>query len=227
MLAGIFEQIQRGLEAQIVSSIPRGFWEDIRGSAKQAYRDVYAEVKADPNVVDEQRLNKLHQDRHFRMENVFLSLAQKHNLDYSAALIERNKRTYVYVVTNSIGITQAYVKRIGDRPNPARYRESLARVSAVPRLDLGDDPISICMPKQFYGLITHNPLNHRKFDESSQQLAMMQLCIPTLDSKKWAYEFSIEEVLAMYPETEKSIVSPNRKPTWKDRKSDSESSSAE
>lgn len=208
------------LKATILSTIvrdfPRGFWEDGRAAARQAYLDVFHQIAADPNLVVEQQLDKLYQDRHFRMEHLLATVARKHGLPSTSTLLATNSRHYVYVAKGSIGLTQAYVPAIGAMPKQARYRERLAAMSAIPktpRLDFGDEPREVLIGKDFYGLLAHNPAGNR-FTEQDQRLGMIQFCVPVNDCSEWAIELAIEEILSEY-ETAAPSAKPDRRLPWK------------
>lgn len=182
---------------------------------RQAYIDVYSQIANDPNMVREQRIDRLRQDRHFRMEHVLSSLADRHGIAKSHTLLAENSQHYVYAAKGDIGMTQSYVPAIGELPKPARYWERLASMNNIPRLDLGDEPPEVLIGKQYYGLIAHNPIG-RKFDTDAQKLGMVQFCVPSQDSKMWALELSIEDLTSAYPEDKKDTET-KREPMWKDR----------
>ncbi|MGF1611978.1 MAG: hypothetical protein ACFCUQ_21450, partial [Kiloniellales bacterium] len=157
-------------------------------------------VNSDPTVVNEQRLDKLYQDRHFRMEQLLLALAADHGLDGSPRLLEDNNRHYVYVASGAVGMTQSYVPAIGAMPKPAKFRERLAAMGQIgrsPRLDFGDEPSGLLKVKEFYGLVAHNPAG-KHFAEDQQRLGLIQFCVPFDDFSEWALELTIEEILAGY-----------------------------
>ena len=56
-----------GILAILVRDTPQAFWEDMRARSRQTYLDVYKQVENDPNILAEQRLDSLYQQRHFRM----------------------------------------------------------------------------------------------------------------------------------------------------------------
>lgn len=193
-----------GLRAIVVSTIvrdlPQRFWEDARSQTRQTYLDTYHEVQANPNFVDEQRLDMLYQLRHFRMEKVLMELARRHGFAVSPTLLSANSRHYVYATKGAIGLTQAYVPTIGALPKPANYRGRLAAMADIPiapRLDLGDEPRDVLLGKDFYGLFAHNPAG-RRFRESEQRLGMLQFCIPDRDFSDWVIELTIEEILSAF-----------------------------
>jgi hypothetical protein len=175
-------------------------------------------VRADPNVVGEQRIDKLYQDRHFRMEHLLTMLAREHGLACSSTLLSENNRHYVYCAKGAIGLTQTYVPAIGAMPKPARYREQLAAMSDIPkfpRLDLGDEPSEVLLGKDFYGLLAHNPIGKR-FSEHDQRLGMIQFCAPVKDCSEWAVQITIEEIVAGYERVAPGKKADRRLP-WKRR----------
>jgi hypothetical protein len=210
-----YERLKATIVTTIVRDIPKQFWLDLRGMARQTYSDVFSQIAADPNLVPEQRIDLLRQHRHFRMENVVSVLADRHGIVKSHTLLAENSQHYVYATRGEIGMTQSYVAAIGELPKPARYWERLASANDVPRLDLGDEPPEVLIGKSYYGLIAHNPVG-RHFDQDAQKLGMIQFCVPTKDGKAWAVELAIEELAAAYPVDRKEVV-PERKPAWKGR----------
>ncbi|MCH8097940.1 MAG: hypothetical protein IID53_12765 [Proteobacteria bacterium] len=74
------QQLRDTILSTIIRDFPQKFWEDARRRTQQTYLDVFYQVQLDPNVVAEQRLDKLYQDRHFRMEHLLAILADEHGL---------------------------------------------------------------------------------------------------------------------------------------------------
>lgn len=208
-----YQRLKGTIVTTIVRDIPKLFWSDLRGMTRQAYADVFTQIQADPNVVPEQRIDRLRQDRHFRMEHVLSALAARHGIACSHTLLAENSQHYVYATRGDIGMSQSYVRAIGDLPKPARYWQRLAEANDIPRLDLGDEPPEVLIGKSYYGLIAHNPIGHR-FDPEEQKLGMIQLCFPSNDGKAWGLELAIEELTAAYP-IDKPDTASERKPKWK------------
>lgn len=208
-----YERLKSIIVTTIVRDVPKQFWADLRGGARQAYADVFAQIAADPNILDEQRIDRLRQDRHYRMEHLLSSLCDRHGIVKSHTLLAENSQHYVYAVSGVIGMTQSYVPTIGELPKPARYWERLASANDVPRLDLGDEPPEVLIGKSYYGLIAHNPVGKR-FDANEQKLGMIQFCVPSKDGKAWAVELAMEELTAAYPEARPESGA-DRKPHWK------------
>lgn len=198
-MAAIDEQLKINALNAITLSSPITFWQDCRGAFRQGYMDVFQQVAQDPNIVPEQRIHKLHQDRHFRMEDALFKLAVKHGMPASTTLLAENGYPYVYVARNQIGFTESYVPYIGAMPKPAKFRERLAEATGIPRLGLGDEPADILGIRNFYGLLAHNPVG-KNFDEQQQRLGMIQFCIPSMDTKEWVVELAIEEIITAYPQ---------------------------
>lgn len=213
-----YERLKATIVTTIVRDLPKQFWIDLRGMTRQAYADVFTQIDADPNIVPEQRIDRLRQDRHFRMEHVLSTLADRHGIARSHTLLAENSQHFVYATCGDIGMTQTYVRAIGDLPKAARYWQRLAEACDLPRLDLGDEPAEVLIGKSYYGLIAHNPIGHR-FDPEEQKLGMIQFCVPSRDGKAWALELALEELTAAYP-VEKPDVAPERKPKWKGRDKD-------
>lgn len=209
-------RLKKGIVAGLVRDIPKAFWQDLRGGARVAYAEVFHTIENDPNVVPEQRIDRLRQDRHFRMESLLSTLAVRHGLKRSHTQLVENGQHYVYVTGGDIGLTQSYVPAIGDLPKPARYWERLASMNDIPRLDLGDEPAEVLVTKSIYGLIAHNPVGSR-FEEDAQKLGMIQVCVPNRDAKSWALELALEELTAAYTA---DVKRPRKAPApiWKEEK---------
>lgn len=212
------ERLKSMIVSTFVRDTPKQFWMDLRGGVRQSYADSFFKIKNDPNILKEQRIDCLRQLRHFHMESLVSSLAERHGLVRSLTKLEDNGQHYVYVTGGDVGLTQSYVPAIGELPKPARYREWLASMNDIPRFDLGDEPPEVLIGKSYYGLIAHNPVGTR-FHEDEQKLGMVQLCVPHKELKSWALELAIEDLTAAYP-TSKPDRSSKPSPVWKHRKSD-------
>lgn len=200
----------------VVRDTPKAFWEDLRARSHQTYLDVFKQIENDRNVLAEQRLDNLYQQRHFRMENLLKTLADGHGLATSATLLVENNRRYVYVSKGSVGLTQAYVPAIGEMPKHARFRQrhsAMNAIAAAPGLDFGIDAPELLELKAFYGLIAHNP-GGKRFSESEQALGMIQLCVPASGFKSWAAQITLQEIISAYPAT-RTEAKPERGPVWK------------
>ncbi len=152
------------------------------------------------------------------MEHLLKATAEKYGVPCSPNVLERNGRYYVYATSGAVGMTQSYVQTIGAMPKPAKYLERHAALNAIPRspqLMLGDVPPEVFLGKDFFGLLTHNPVGKR-FTEQDQSLGMIQFCVPVEDHSQWAAELAIEEILTAY-EIEAPIAKPDRALPWKDR----------
>lgn len=210
------EKLKSAIVAAIARDYPKVFWEGARDATRQAYLDVFHQIDADPTILPDQRLDALFQARHFRMEHVLMRLAERHAIPATATLLVSNNRRYVLVAKGSIAITQAYVQTIGAMPKAARYRERHSQINCLalePQLDFGREPREAFMPKDFYGLLAHNPAGNR-FDERDQRLGMLQFCVPLPDCSAWAAEFTMEEIISSYAAPAKN-TKPMREMPWK------------
>lgn len=212
---------RRIILATLVRDVPKGFWEDARNRARQTYLDIFHEVAAYPNMLADQRSEKLHYDRFFRMEHLISMLAEEYGFAWSPNVLQENGHHYVYAARGTVGLTQTYVPAIGDMPKPAKFRERLAamnNIAARPRLALGDETQEIFSARTFYGLLAHNPVGKR-FTESEQRLGMIQFCVPAPGCTKWEAQYAIEEIVSAY-----DAVAPAQKPDrslpWKKRDAD-------
>lgn len=210
------DELKAAIIAAITRDYPKAFWEGARDATRQAYLDVFHQVGADPNILADQRLDSLYQARHFRMEHVLMKLAERYAIPSTATLLASNNRRYVLVTKGSVAMTQAYVQTIGAMPKPARYRERHAQINALslqPQLDLGREPREAFLPKDFYGLLAHNPVGNR-FEEQDQRLGMLQFCVPLPDCSDWATELTMEEIISSYDAPAKD-TKPMREMPWK------------
>ncbi len=207
------EKQRQAILGILVRDLPRGFWEDLRASSRRAYLDAYHQILNNPNVLASQRLDMLYQDRHFYMEAMLKTLADKHGLASSETLLAENNRTYVYASIGAVGLTEVYVPAIGEVAKPARFRERYSSINGAirnPGLDLGLEPRELLEVKAFYGMIAHNPAG-RKFTEDDQTLGMIQLCVPVEGCTSWAAQFSLQEIISAYEVKTES----DRGPEWK------------
>lgn len=212
------ERLRAIILSTIVRDTPQGFWADIREGAKRNYADVFHQVRAEPNLVENQRIDLLYQFRHCRMEFLLKAAAEKYEIPCSPTVLEKNGRYYVYATKGAIGMTQSYVQTIGAMPKPAKYLERLAAMNAIPRsprLLLGDEPPEVFVGKDFFGLLAHNPVGKR-FSEQDQGLGMIQFCVPVQDHSEWAAELAISEILLAY-EVEAPSEKPDRRLPWRRR----------
>ena len=180
----------------------------------RAYPDKFAEVAADPACLPEQRIWKLKQDRCFRIDWELMQAAKAHGLAATSRLLPSNKWPHAFVSAGAFGLTQSYVERMGDLPQPAKFRDELAEAARCPRLPL-DDPAELYQVRDFYALFAHNPVG-QEFEEERQQLGALMFCVPHRDMKSWAVEISVLELIAAYP-VEKKQDKRDRGSTWKRR----------
>lgn len=207
------EHVRSTVLAALVRDVVQGFWSEALAQGRITYMDAFHEIATDTRLLPEQRKDALLQLRHFRMEHLLITLAEKYGLARSPTVLAENGRAIAYVTTGEVGMTQAYVSDIGAMPQPARFRERFAEKMGLPRLDLGDEPAEVLTGKSFYGLLAHNPVG-RRFREDDQKLGMMQLCLPASDCKAWAVELTITEILQAYDAAEPAIK-PDRSLPWK------------
>lgn len=190
--------------ATVARDTPKEFWETLLARTRQTYRDTFFQTQADPGILAEQRLDALYQARHFRMETVLYGISLDHGLKASMTLVKRNGRSIAFVAQGAIAMTQAYVPAMGEMPKPAKFRERYATMNKPARggiLDLGDQPCELLESKEFYGIVTHNPVGKR-FEEELQALGMAQLSVPNPSCTGWLAQLPIQEILANYPRIE-------------------------
>lgn len=205
-------ELRNHLIAQTTINVPKSFLIEIQDRFPRAYADLFAQAKSDQATLTEHKIAKLVQDRCFRMDWELNQAAQRHGLAATAKPLPENTWHYTYVSSGSFGLTQSYVPQLGSLPTPAKFRENLASASQMPKLPL-DEPSEIYQVKQCYALLAHNPVG-QKFDDASQKLGGLQLCIPHHDMKGWALEISVAELLSHYA-MEPKRSSRTTAPTWK------------
>lgn len=192
------ELVQSDVLEKVTASIPKAFWVDVRGAINRSYSDIFQEVKHSAALLEEQKQTFLYQARHYRMEFVLKNVAKAHELECSTTLVDGNGcNYYVYTGLGTVGMTQSYVKSMNDMPGAATYWKTLARNHPFPRLDLHDEPAGLLLPKSVYGMLVHTPVG-KAFMEEHQKLGMIQFCVPAADSKSWAVELSLQEIISAY-----------------------------
>ena len=216
-----YERLRDSAITMLVRDTPEEYWSELRSRSIIIYADAFAEVANDAGLMLEQKIDFLLQRRHFRMEKLLVDLAMRHGLSHSMSLIVQNSRRHAYVFNGDVGMTQSYVQAIGSLPQPAKFRERLANNMELPRLDLGDEPEGAFIMRKLYGLVAHNPIG-RRFNEEEQKLGMIQFCLPSVDCKAWAIEFSVMEITSAYPSAPKKAA-PTRSLSWKGRGADKDS----
>ena len=207
------DALKRQIRLAAVNSIPKAFLEEIIKRTRLAYDDCFTSVSTDSLTLSEQKPAKLKDDRFYRMERELNQTARKHGLSVTAKALPENTHHFVYAVSGVFGLTQSYVQTIGEMPNPAKFRENLASAAAIPMLPL-EEPAEIFAPRQFYGLIAHNPRG-KSFDRDMQKLGSIQLCVPFTEMKGWADQISLNELLALYPADAVKEKVAGRGPMWK------------
>ncbi|GAB5540006.1 MAG: hypothetical protein Salg2KO_21090 [Salibacteraceae bacterium] len=206
------EQLKQHITSRAVDTFSKEFLTEIQDRIGRAYVGTYDHVAHDKTVLKEQKIHKLRQDRCFRMDFELSEIATKFGLQNTAKKLPENDWAFAYVVNGDFGFTQSYVQKIGDLPNPAKYREQFAESARVPRLSLENDS-EFYKPRNFYGLFAHNPIG-AKFDEDSQKLGSLQFCVPFMDMKGWALEISVPELISLFPSVSKTPLAKSG-PTWK------------
>lgn len=205
------EEQRLAVIAGLVASVPKEFLAVMHQRGMVCYADAFQEVRHSPVVLEEQRLNRLRQDRHFRMEWELSEAAKSAGLAWTAKALAENDHTFVYVTAGSVGLTQSYVPHMGAKPQPAKFRDELAQAGRIPRLPLDGEAATLFQPKDFYALVVHTPVGSR-FTEDQQKLGSMQICVPSMDSS-WALEIGVLELMAHYPVEERRPAA--RGPVWK------------
>ena len=188
----------------ITREMPQRLWRRIMERWRSAYMDVFSSVRADSMLLDEQRIQKLYQDRYFRLENDLIAAATDVGLAACPNLIGENGFFYACAGTDSVVLTQSYVQTTGKMPTPAAFRKQLAEMAEferASRLDLGDVPTSLITPKKVHGILLHSPVG-KKFSERDQALGSVGLYVPYKDYRGWAVELPLIEIISAYEITE-------------------------
>ncbi len=206
------EELMRAhVVAQVVSQIPKGFLTEFYQRSERAYSDEFSEMSHKAARVDEQKRLNLIDERHYRIDFELLEAAKSYGLSATAHPLPENTWRYGYVSCGTFGLTQSYVRRIGDLPKPAKFRDRLASASRMPRMPLTEAE-DIYEVKDFYAIFTHNPVGD-KFSEEQQRLGSLMFSVPCEDMRKWAVNISVPELITEYPTVKKD--SKVRGPTWK------------
>lgn len=206
-------ELRQHILAQVTSSIPKAFLVEMQERIRRAYNEEFAAVADNVTTLAEQQIFKLNQDRCFRIDFELHEAAKAHGLNVTAKELPNNKWHHTYVTSGSFGFTQSYVPRVGDLPQPAKFREALAEASNCPRLPI-DDCAEIYAVKEFYALFAHTPIG-RRFVEEEQKLGSLMLCVPDRLMRSWALSVGIPEIIAVYPADEKTKKEGRTVPTWK------------
>ncbi len=189
----------------LVDDLPEAFWRRLGERTRFTYGEAFSAVVGDVALLEEQREQKLYQERYFKMEFALIAAASDAAVPASAKLIGENGCYYAYAACGRVGLTQSYVQITGKMPTPAAFRKQLAEMAAfkrTSRLDLGDEPSELITPKQVSGIVLHSPIG-RKFAEADQQLGAIGFYVAYEDYGAWAVELGLPEILAAYKPAEK------------------------
>jgi hypothetical protein len=200
------EEHYRNLALSVLTEdTPEALWRRLEERSRFTYGDAFNAVKADPVLLEEQRAQKLYQERFFKMEYQFVAAAKENGVAASPNLIGENLCYYAYVARGRFGMTQSYVSVSGEIPKPAAFRKQLAEMAEfkrVLRLPLSDESVDLITPKSVYGILIHSPVG-RRFNEEEQKLGALGLFIPYDDCSGWAAQFAVSEIIAAYAPAEK------------------------
>jgi hypothetical protein len=209
------EQYREFVVSALVEDTPKQFWERLTERTKFAYGDAYSAVLADSALLEEQREQKLYQERYFKLEHTLIASGKDAGLPGSAKLVGENRCHYAYVGRGRVGMTQSYVPVSGEMPTPAAFRKQLAEMAMfkrILRLDLGDESSELVTPKMVSGIVIHSPAG-RKFSEVDQKLGAIGFFVPYDDFSGWAVELAVSEIISAYAPVEKRVdrAAPTRK----------------
>lgn len=209
---------REGVIRALVACVPSPFWETLQARTRQTYRDCFEEARHNPQILGSQKPDWLLQHRHFRMENVLEAVARDYALAVSESLVVSNSRRYVIVGCGAMLVTQSYVPTLTGVPTPARFREQhsmMNEISASPQLKLGDQPEVLLGKKDFYGIVTHNPIGSH-FSETDQSLSMIQFSVPEPGCADWIAQLPFQEIIAAYKTSDEETPRSDRDVSWKD-----------
>jgi hypothetical protein len=184
----------------LTTDTPKGFWAALGGRSRATYAESFAAVSTDQFLNDEQRLSKLFQERHFKMEHLFKQVASDNGVAVSTNLIRVNRCYYTYAKRGRFSATQKYVARPDDMPKPAKFRVQLAAASRfhnARQLNLGDIPTEMLTPPEVGGIFLHGPMGN-SFNERDQRVGFSWFCVPYADFSGWAVRLSLIEIMAAY-----------------------------
>lgn len=206
-------QMRQHILAQATTSIPKAFLVEAQERIRRAYLEEFAAVDHNVTTLPEQQIFKLNQDRCFRIDWELHEAAKAHGLNITAKELPYNRWHHTYVTAGVFGLTQSYVPKVGDLPQPAKFRDALAEAANCPRLPL-DDSAEIYTVKDFYALFAHTPVG-RRFVEEEQKLGTLMFCVPDRTMKSWALSVGVAEIIALYPAEEKGMKEGRTVPTWR------------
>jgi hypothetical protein len=192
------------LEA-IVADTPEAFWRRATDRTQFVYGESYTSVATDPALLPEQRMQKLYQERYFKMEHALIAIGNETGVAASAKLVGINQCHFAYAGRGRIGLTQSYVQVSGEMPKPAEFRKQLAEMAEferILRLPLSDEPVELITPKSVMGILLHSPIGQR-FSEADQKLGELGFFIAYKDYSGWAVQLAMPEILAAYAPAEK------------------------
>jgi hypothetical protein len=184
----------------VVEATPEGHWRRLAALAQFTYGEAFSAVLTDLALVQDQRPQKLYQERYFKMEHSLMTAARESGMSASSKLIGTNMCHYAYVAAGGIGMTQSYVPISGEMPSPAAFRKQLAEVAQFERssrLDLGDEPSDLLLPKEIIGIVLHSPVG-RRFTKEDQQLGAIGFFVPYRDYRGWAVGLPLQEIMSAY-----------------------------
>jgi len=186
----------------LTRSTPIAFWKGFLSRARSAYADAYSSVQADRQLNVTQRMSKLWQERHFKMEWLLIDEATAHAMEASDRLITKNNCAYAFAGSGAVNMTQKYVRTPGSMPSPAKFRKQLAAGSDFHRdhgLMFGDEPKGLFQAKQVNGVILHSPIGSG-FSEQTQNLGSIGFYVPYKDFSGWAAELNFVQIMSAYSE---------------------------
>lgn len=205
------ELMRQHVISRAVAEIPKGFLENFNQRMQRAYADEFADMQHRPARIKSQRPFNLIDERFYRADHELFEAAKDFGLNATANPLPQNAWRHVYVSCGEFGFTQSYVRRIGEMPKPAKFRESLASAAKMPRLPL-TEASDIYDLKKFYAIFTHCPIGDG-FKEEQQRLGSLMFSVPYEDMNEWMLNISVSELITMYPVIIKDKKS--RSPIWK------------
>src|ERR1700693_1746160 len=88
----------------LIADTPQGFWRALEEKTQFTYGEAYSTVTADAALLDEQREQKLYQERYFKMEYALVAAAKENGVPASVKLIGINRCYYAYAARGRVGM---------------------------------------------------------------------------------------------------------------------------
>src|ERR1700690_705537 len=88
----------------VVADLPQGFWRSLGEKSQFTYGEADSAVSADTALLNDQREQKLYQERYFKMEYALVAAAKDNGVSASAKLIGTNRCYYAYAARGRVSM---------------------------------------------------------------------------------------------------------------------------